>query len=689
MLKFKFSAFYAGLIVVLTLIPYACMQAQSSQKSYSIYFASDEYLLDEADKEVLNQLIAELPPNQHHEIDLKAHTDSDASDAYNEQLSQKRAISAIDYLEEKKFPSELIVSHWYGEKKPSASNAAEIGKQQNRRVEIVVNNYDVSDIQALFTKESNELNNTFTADPTKPIHLTTKKGMEFSFPANAFVNQNGEAIQVKNIEIEITEVMNTYDAFISGIGTMSDEGLLQSGGMYNLKVSANGEDLKLKPGDSYELNIPTSTDALQNMSVYVGNKNTQGEVIWTQTENSFNVKKEPQVKLPLVFDKAVLINYIKNGNQFNVHDAMTNTQEFEAKKFSFTTMREPGEPHHLKNVPEKDLRKGWGIFASAKKLRKQAQKRNEAIDRMNEGMDKRYQASMKRYEEELATRKERKQKYEQDLAAYRAYRSEKLEEFRKLYDDYINSLNTKAYQQAFSRLLVLTEGDSSCIPNVAFKMFTIAKTQGAWRNVDFEKYIEKNIMAIYADEYGTSLTPRMKHRVKMEEFQIYRNNGFQLNSSFVPESSKPSFATLINADPYLTEIQKEQMLYNLETSSIISSGAFSANTFLRANIPDIGYVNCDRLYNYEPSLIAHIQLDGLNKQAQSYAIIKNINAMQAVYDNKFQAKKGESIRIISIQNNDGTLTTAIEEIVAGDKKVKLDYKPVRIDELKKLIAENA
>jgi outer membrane protein OmpA-like peptidoglycan-associated protein len=71
-------------------------------------------------------------------LEVEGHTDSVGSDTYNERLSQQRAASVRDYLIKQGVPEPNISAQGFGESQPVASNANAAGRQQNRRVELVV-----------------------------------------------------------------------------------------------------------------------------------------------------------------------------------------------------------------------------------------------------------------------------------------------------------------------------------------------------------------------------------------------------------------------------------------------------------------------------------------------------------------------------------------------------------------------
>ena len=67
---------------------------------------------------------------------IVGHTDSTASNEYNQELSERRARAVASYLISKGVASAQLSILGLGETRPVASNSTEAGKAQNRRVEI-------------------------------------------------------------------------------------------------------------------------------------------------------------------------------------------------------------------------------------------------------------------------------------------------------------------------------------------------------------------------------------------------------------------------------------------------------------------------------------------------------------------------------------------------------------------------
>ena len=69
---------------------------------------------------------------------VEGHTDDTGSDAYNMQLSQKRAEAVSGYLESKGVNANRFTVKWYGETQPKYPNDNEANRALNRRVELAI-----------------------------------------------------------------------------------------------------------------------------------------------------------------------------------------------------------------------------------------------------------------------------------------------------------------------------------------------------------------------------------------------------------------------------------------------------------------------------------------------------------------------------------------------------------------------
>ena len=72
------------------------------------------------------------------QINVEGHTDSIGSDSYNQRLSEQRAASVRDYLIRQGIQPGVVATAGFGESQPVVANTTAAGRQQNRRVELIV-----------------------------------------------------------------------------------------------------------------------------------------------------------------------------------------------------------------------------------------------------------------------------------------------------------------------------------------------------------------------------------------------------------------------------------------------------------------------------------------------------------------------------------------------------------------------
>ncbi|HYU43485.1 MAG TPA: OmpA family protein, partial [Vicinamibacteria bacterium] len=71
-------------------------------------------------------------------VRIEGHTDSVASDDYNQKLSERRAASVRAWLVGKDVEGARLAPRGFGEAKPVADNGTAEGRQRNRRVEVII-----------------------------------------------------------------------------------------------------------------------------------------------------------------------------------------------------------------------------------------------------------------------------------------------------------------------------------------------------------------------------------------------------------------------------------------------------------------------------------------------------------------------------------------------------------------------
>jgi outer membrane protein OmpA-like peptidoglycan-associated protein len=103
-----------------------------------VLFDTGQYTLRPAAREKLARLAGIVLAHPGLHLQLEGHTDSVGSDALNQRLSENRANAVKQYLVSQGVKDANIESRGFGKTQPVASNATAAGRQQNRRVEMVV-----------------------------------------------------------------------------------------------------------------------------------------------------------------------------------------------------------------------------------------------------------------------------------------------------------------------------------------------------------------------------------------------------------------------------------------------------------------------------------------------------------------------------------------------------------------------
>ncbi|MGD9387204.1 MAG: OmpA family protein [Gammaproteobacteria bacterium] len=100
----------------------------------NLTFGFDSAELSAADKAMLDEVIPTLRRLTYVRAVLEGYTDSRGAEAYNQQLSERRAMAVKEYLIAAGVPAEEFTAIGYGEANPVGDNDTAEGRALNRRV---------------------------------------------------------------------------------------------------------------------------------------------------------------------------------------------------------------------------------------------------------------------------------------------------------------------------------------------------------------------------------------------------------------------------------------------------------------------------------------------------------------------------------------------------------------------------
>jgi outer membrane protein OmpA-like peptidoglycan-associated protein len=104
----------------------------------NITFPTDQYQVLPPFYPTLNSVAIVLKKFNKTLIDINGHTDSTGSLQHNQELSQQRADSVLNYLGSQGVDPRRMSAMGYGPSQPITSNATPEGRAQNRRVEVSI-----------------------------------------------------------------------------------------------------------------------------------------------------------------------------------------------------------------------------------------------------------------------------------------------------------------------------------------------------------------------------------------------------------------------------------------------------------------------------------------------------------------------------------------------------------------------
>ena len=103
-----------------------------------VLFDVDQATLRPGAREKLARIAGILAAHPDLKIEIEGHADSTGSEEHNQRLSERRAQSVRSYFNQQGVTTPIVGAVGFGESRPVATNGTAEGRQQNRRVEVIV-----------------------------------------------------------------------------------------------------------------------------------------------------------------------------------------------------------------------------------------------------------------------------------------------------------------------------------------------------------------------------------------------------------------------------------------------------------------------------------------------------------------------------------------------------------------------
>jgi len=106
--------------------------------SFILYFKSNTTALTDKSKQLLPELMKTARKSKRNEIYVVGHSDRLGAEAYNMELSSRRATYVLNILVSSGIPSSALVASYHGETMPAVPTEDEVAEPRNRRVEVFI-----------------------------------------------------------------------------------------------------------------------------------------------------------------------------------------------------------------------------------------------------------------------------------------------------------------------------------------------------------------------------------------------------------------------------------------------------------------------------------------------------------------------------------------------------------------------
>ena len=103
-----------------------------------VLFDTGKFALRPLAREKLAKVVGIVSGHPGLRLDVEGHTDSVGGDEYNQRLSEQRGAAVRDYLTQEGMSASSVTAKGLGKTQPVASNETAKGRQENRRVELVI-----------------------------------------------------------------------------------------------------------------------------------------------------------------------------------------------------------------------------------------------------------------------------------------------------------------------------------------------------------------------------------------------------------------------------------------------------------------------------------------------------------------------------------------------------------------------
>jgi hypothetical protein len=169
-----------------------------------------------------------------------------------------------------------------------------------------------------YLKKFEEPSQTFNISSSKPTQVKGKKGTIISINPSDLETIDGKPVG-NNMQIELKELTSQEQLLRTNAQTVSNGQLLVSGGAYYINMTSNGQQLKLKDGQTLGVVFPKLGD--KEMALFYGQRDSLGQINWQKSSQTFIARQKSEQEVEVTkktvkkkSDIDAIFDYIESGD---------------------------------------------------------------------------------------------------------------------------------------------------------------------------------------------------------------------------------------------------------------------------------------------------------------------------------------------------------------------------------------
>jgi|GEM_PF-2378740 len=692
------------LTLLLIAASFVTISAQSLERNFTLYFAHNSSELSFQSTTQLDTLLALLENAGFYQVELSAHTDQQGSNRYNEILSAKRENSASSYLIEKGVIASRLNSKHFGETVPAVHLEETVEIPANRRVEIKVVYQVFNGVEDLLRFTNIQSEQSFVFEQEGAQEVRGEKGTQLLIPDNAFQTKEGKSVSNKDVVFVLEEFPGLGNAVQHQLSTMSNGKILESGGMFRMEATYQGQELELRSGKKIDVQMP-SNNMQKGMKVFVGKRNENGVVDWEETKEEFkDIDTTPAPKFVILgLADALRANRVAFPDR-PVYTALDWNAPIPNAPVVPRMPKEPKMPVAPVSPEGEDpgilalFHADWRAYNHAEKqYNSELNSFNKRHEQYERGMV-RYAERRTRYVVDSARHVIDQVAWVQTIELMMQDRLELLEKYYAFYhasrfNGILNSLAKKAQDSVlYSSFLI---NDINQVANASYETMetdyikTIRSELDLLAVLGSPELLKKQKLVAKANQVDWKT---FEHSIKYKKLFVEstENNYPQMMSYSTQNTCYVDFTVDSNARREIKSYEKALITRKKELGIFDRSDVGNVYT---AGIPGMGYINCDRFADIPPQMMARLDVN-TPSGSRLFVVIPRLNSMIPLYSSHDSTSAvtlpiGEEIKIVSIGTSNGrpTLDYRKLKMKASKNQVHLDPKIVKVEFLEKFLEE--